>query len=418
MKRLLFTSVLGLCLLNCSLAIQAQETGSKQSENAEGFVLHVDVDRLRESQTGRTLFESVKKSPYVAGQLATIPDELAFIKSAQIHSITICAQQPHAGNMPVVDMVADVDSDQIVALIEHGREYAKVNYRQVDVHHWITDLRKLSHQLMGQKKPVDDEVPETNSIYLAMPSANRIIVSTSLAKLTAAIDRSKNGETLVDYSLLAKQFGESENLVSYYSKSKDKEFPGNMLGVIREEESGRVVANVAIECRNGRERALATTINSLLNQPELAAKSLAPKIQTKAGDVPERKIEIEATIENEDDSKHTNKLSVALAFDSKIPGQNSDSSAWFEELLSKSVESKYENELLTINAGFFVGVCEVTNMPRDTVEAKEKGQKLNSLVVKLNAYSTAAKRDAANRIAANSESVKGKSSDTDETLKR
>ena len=70
-------------------------TWALQSEAASGFadepslVLHVDVNRSLESSSGQLIWEAVTNSSFVKNQLAAIPADLQFLKTAKLDEATL-----------------------------------------------------------------------------------------------------------------------------------------------------------------------------------------------------------------------------------------------------------------------------------------------------------------------------------------
>ena len=123
MRRLFAALVLSVFFANCCLAVQdtphAPATQSVTHSGASQFVLHLDIENSRETQTGQLLVELTRKIPFIAEQIETLPEELCFLKQANLQSVSIYLPASRtSGDEVVVDVKGDYDRTRFLKLIE------------------------------------------------------------------------------------------------------------------------------------------------------------------------------------------------------------------------------------------------------------------------------------------------------------
>lgn len=380
-------------------AALAQETANN-SDQADQVFVHLDLVKLAQSQTGKVLVDSLYKIPYVHKQLNSIPDNLLFLKNARCESITLQVSGSHQQQTAVLEVACELDQQKLFDLLTHANGYAKVQSSGIDIHHWVTDFETLGNQFMGQaEKPWADNKPD--SVYLAMPTEGRFLVSTSLARLTeklADTDRSQSSKPAV-----FDQFEQGNDLISLHVAVAGDDLPGELSAVVREEESGRLRIHASLKSRNEAEKQIATMIDSLLKNPRAITQMFAvvpnpdhANVETQTGKK-SKSIELHAETTSAD-LKHANKLSFGLQMNSASMEQD-DWEGMIERFLLDCVQCEHQADTLTLHISMFLGPSRVRNVARDSEEGIASGLDFNVMQIFFNVYTTDEERQAAKRIA-------------------
>lgn len=395
------------------------KTRTASSPPSSSFILHVDVQRLKQSSTGEKLIQSLCDLPHVADQLDSIPRDLAFLKQARIDQLTISTTLPGGGGKPVLHVKADLDEQGFFRLIRHANGYARVDYAGVAIHHWMANLKSLGSQLMGDTTAAPED-HQTQPVFLACPRSGDYVVSTSLAALNVAIDRLLDDQPLFNHSQFVSRFGDDPGFVCY-RMSGGKGFPGNLSCVLGEQADGQVFLKTAVTCKSDEERTFASRINNTLNDPDLAVKTA----QRFFPGGQEARNSANAAIDREASGKpgvaspeHRNSLNLGLTYDSTLLDCDQDGDA-IRSLVENCLDSRFEDDVLVIQARFYGGPFEIRNQHRDPEASVGSRQSRNSLDIKLNVFSTIEKRNEAIRIAnARSGDPSGAPSEQEGTLIR
>ena len=294
--------------------------------------------------------------------------------------------QVEEATWPVVQLKLDFEHEQFLQLIRRAHQYAAVEYQGITVHQWVTDLEKIGNQFMGEEESSDE--PARDSIFMALPSKDTIIVSPSLALLTKAVDQNLAKTTKAPVHLIAERFGGGTNLVTLHSRGARDQFPGEIIAVVRENDAGALNVLAHIPC-NSMTKAAAKSINDILNSPETAANMLAAM---NPGDADEKQVP-------DNTNGDRNQISLSVSFDSKGFGHE-ELPDTIQTLLTKCISCEYVDDVLKLEATFFAGRPDIIFTPRTTSNQTDGPiAGVNSLVARLNAYSSAELRDMAIRIA-------------------
>lgn len=409
MKRTLAAITLTLLLLTSALAAQTdrQDVGT----SSPSFVLHIDFQKLQESETGANLIGAFWKLPYVSTQLNTLPPSLDFIRQVGLTSATIYLDSTRDGATPILEVRAAFDDTRLTELLEHARGYAKVQYGGHDIHHWVTNFEQFGGQLIGQGAPVEDMKESSDSVYLSIPERGRVVISTSLADLVGALDRNLTVANLLDTSRFAKQFGDGENLIVYQVTGVDDAFPGDLVAVFREATDGKMVLRTAVKTRNAQERTQAAMVNQMLNNPDSAAQMFGITMAQAEGARSDSELELSAT-QAKPEKKGSNEVSIGLKMDSIDLGSE-NISTFVNHILDHCVQCDYQDDILSLDVGLYLAPCEVVSTPINSTRGQAAKLTRNRLDVRFNAYSTKENLERAKLASLEKEGSKADTADSD-----
>ncbi len=375
----------------------AQQTDNESPKPDQVFV-HLDLSKLGQSQTGKVLVDSLYKIPYVSKQLNSIPENLMFLTDAKCESITLQVSGSQQQQTAVLDVACELNEQKLFDLLSHANGYAKVQSNGVDIHHWVTDFETLGKQFIGEgEKSWADNKPD--SVYLAMPTANRFVVSTSLAKLTEVL--ADSGRSLVRQPAGFDKFGTGDNLISLHVAVTGDEVPGELTAVVREEDSGQLRIRASLKSRNEAEKQMATMIASVIQDPEAAMQMFAvvpnPDYAEKQPVEENPPVDINEEIASPP-SGHAAQLSLGIQMNSATlePG---DWNGMMERFFLDCVQCEHQADTLTLDVKMFLGPSRVVNIPRDSEEGIAQGRSYSVMQFFFNVYTTAEERQAAERLA-------------------
>ncbi len=375
--------------------VMAQSSRAKQETDSSVFLLHLNFERLQETETGQLLIQAFRGIPFVQEQLSGLPDELQFLTEIQISTMTVSTDFPNGREVPVIHARARCDREKLRGLVQHGRGYAQVGYRGVAIHHWLANLQWPGHRPVADLAACPDRAPVYEPVFFANPAPYEFLISTSLANLNEAIDRMLDHQTIVDTKRLPHPDQNDRNLISLEFQSSRDRFPGNLRSMVREDESGRIVIQSVIQCRHPQDRLLATMINGAIHDQEQAPQlvnqflscSLDPENDTATSETA-----LVVGDSRPPDFSHNHAPRLDLNFDSRslVDG---DRQATVLEFVTSCLASNFQNDELNIRAVFYAGPCTVEYVPGDGVA--EDAESLRALRFAVNIYSSAEQRDAA-----------------------
>jgi len=364
---------------------------------ADQVLVHLNLQRLGQSKTGKLLAESVGKIPFVKQQLAAIPENLEFLTSAQYESVTLHVSGNQQQQTAVFEVLGKIDTRQLFEMLSHANGYTKVQFAGVDVHHWVTDFDALGDQFMGQRKASENPLAnnQLDSVYLANPRSNRIVVSTSLARLTEVL--SGEASLFARKAKVFDRFGEGDNLVSIHAAVAGDEIPGELTAVIREDASSKLLIHAALRSRNESERQAAESISALLGDPGNALKMFAIVPNPDVTKTEMDSVEV-AKETKTGDSGGDNQISLGFQMNSATQDQG-DWTGMVQTFLKDCVRCQHSDDTLTLDVSMFLGPCRVTNVAKDSDEGVANGQGTNQMKFTFNVYTTKEQRRQAQRVA-------------------
>lgn len=127
-------------LLGCPV-VSAE--GNSAEDNSDQFYLHLDLENLQQSKTGTSIIDSVFQVPFVQKQWKAIPPNLDFLKRIQLQHLTLSASSVQLDVPPLFDLRAKFDSDKLIQVLSHAKEYTTVESDGTTIHHWITSFNSL-----------------------------------------------------------------------------------------------------------------------------------------------------------------------------------------------------------------------------------------------------------------------------------
>lgn len=366
--------------------LEGQQSG--QINQAPKFLLHLDLQKTGQSVSGKRLADSLLAIPSVAKQLEAIPESLSFLKEADLQSIGWYVDGGQEDVDVLLEITGDIDREKLVGMLAHASGYAKVQSEGIDVHHWVTDFDSMTDQFIGLPEADDEEFGKENpdSVFLAMPSEDRLLVSTTLARMTSALSG------VSDYGVelnaeVKKRFGDGDNLFSLQLVEAEMGLPGNLTAVIREDRKGKLKVRAEIEGRNEADLLSFKMVEALVNDPSAAAGMFAV---VKNPNVAEQK-NLDET-EPSAESFPVPRSNWTFAVNPAGPDKG-DWGKLFTRILEDCVECRLEGDVLALDVEFVMGGFRWFELP----QAEEVDYRTQVFV--LNLFTTQKEFDAAVRVA-------------------
>lgn len=370
----------------------AQDNTEESPPNV--LLWHVDFAELQKSPSGKIILESIRKIPFVKTSLASMPASLEFLLEANFKSLTLSVsnddeQRQEAG---LLEINCEFNSASLIELLTHANGYARVQFNGTDIHHWVTDFDTLGNQFMGAAN--EDQPPEesenSDPVYLAIPETGRVLISNSLASLTELLSHD-------DATLMTKvrqlQGRQQGDLISLYINTPEQidEVPGIFNAFVRENEQGQMSIQATLQPRTDSERQTAVMLDSIMkNSDAVVALEQSFTQAANASDNPATEQAGPDTLPDD----HQNRLSIGF----RVNSASIEAGDWrqmIKTFVNDVVSSDYTDDLLTLQARFYLGKCEVHN----TVKGSVKSQDYNFMFFQFFVYTTQEERDSAVRIA-------------------
>lgn len=368
-------------------------------ERAEQFLIHLELEKLAQTRSGQRLIESVFQIPHIDKQIAAIPESLQFLRTAKIKSITWSSNSELHDSAPLLEIEGQVDQQRLRDVLSYANGYAQVEFGGIEIHHWVTDFDSLAEQFLGtqsvDREPgsLEDKNPDT--VFLAMPRPDRMIVSTSLAKVTGILSgKSTHPQDLRDF--VGEQF-EGDSLFSLYVSGGDAEVPGDLAAVIQDGESGRLDLHATVTSRNQMEQSTIETIASVLSNPEMAIQMIGINVasaeeQGAAGDKPIAKVTEKVEVESGKAAPgNMGQVSISFAYNSGTIDKE-DWKVMMSRFLEDCVQCRCEGNELFLDVSVFWGPCQWFDTTDQQV-GKPEGYR--SELFLFNVYSTQEEMNAA-----------------------
>lgn len=381
------------CLVFCSgvgFAVQ-QKTSPPipDAQNSEvspaaspSMYYHVNVDQFKRSQTGKILIQSALKIPFVKEQLAGVPEPLRFLIDADVHSFALYAEMEGEKDVNgLIEIRATISNESLIELIGHGRGYAKVEYRGVGIHHWISDFDQLASNVFGSVPAEEDD----QSLFMAMLADDHFLIGFGLAELNRGIDRHLSNQRVMDTSEFESKFGQGNNFLSFRC-ANTPDLQGDWTAVIREASDGELVCDVSICGRDESQCSTLAMVHSVLGNPKTVAAMLVPQRNEPKNDSGEQGLEqvpdtkpadfqaTEGGPEANPEIVHPEGVNIGLMVDSHWPASDSFRET-FESFLENCIQSELKEDTLNVKLRFFMGPILSYQAKYSDEEAKIVGRK-------------------------------------------
>ena len=341
---------LALTMLAGSSAFAVPCTAYQASPPANGAhdqsVWHIDMGAFHRSEFGAKFVDSLLNLPVIAQQLENLPASLQFIREMQFHSITFQTSGDGAQGPSDVLLQAhvDFDSQQLVEILRHGRQYTEVSFQDTTIHHWRADLDSMSTQVLRQMV----EHPKTSSesevsydpVYLAIPAPNQLLVSDSLQRLTETLSQLRREESPAE--TISKRMA-AQSITPFLLVESKLGTAG--LTSLFYEESGYYHSHTTIDRKTPEFRQTADMLYGWLSDPEKLAHLFTSLSQIEKS--------------KKSSAAQHDKNSLSLGFSFKLDNLNSTQDAAYTQnlqtLLQDSIRMHNTEDQLVIDAKFLSG---------------------------------------------------------------